>query len=234
MSDYLLNPITEHVSREHFFLMKIPTGEAQARVPAPFKVQEIARGTALFGIGIQRITGASFCRTPGFDKIYLTYAIQPRYDTGTASPRFSFFVYRIHTGSPVFLDGIERINHSPVYRRPGLDVAFDPDSQVLVARDDDGKILELRSTHPKPVYRQYTVWNQAAAHRDGRSYLQATEWTGEAFEHQISPDVGEICRHPLFGDQPVEGLGARAYHQLVMRPGSAATMTLYQPVAQGS
>jgi hypothetical protein len=232
MNSYLQNPVYERVITENLFLLKIPLEEAHRWVPKPFSVLEIGPGTAVLGIGLQKIADTSFCSSRDVDKIYIVYGIHARYDTGTASPRFAFYVHRMYASDSIFLDHIERINHSPVYRGKGLRFAYDPEAISLSAQDDDGMILTLRSTHPNPVFRKYTVWNHAAVMRNGIPYLQATEWKGEAFEHQNSPEVGEVFQHPLFAGLPVRGLGSQAYHQLVMRPNGEATMALFQPVCQ--
>lgn len=228
---HLRAPAVEEVDQESVFLFELDLEVARRRLPAHLTPMIVAPNRTLFGIGIQRIPRTRFCPITDIAKVYLVYAVQPRYDLGTATPRFCFYVPTIYVSPPAFRDEIRRIDKVEPFEGRGLRIDGDAAAAIGV-EDDAGPICNLRHTTPAPAFRRLGMWNQVRSVFHGDPYVQTTYWEGEGYEHAGTADVGEIHQHPLFGDLPVTGLAQRAYHQLFMRTGSQALVFMYTPVAE--
>lgn len=229
---YLREPAVEEVAQESVFLFRLPLDEARRLIPSHLTPLVVAPDTTLFGIGIQRIPRTRFCPITDIAKVYLVHAVHPRYDLGTATPRFCFYVPTIYVSPPAFRDEIRRIDKVEPFEGRGLRIGTDASARTITVEDDAGPICALRHTTPPPAFRRLGMWNQVRSMYRGSPYVQTTYWEGEGYEHSGTAEVGEIHQHPLFGDLAVTGLAARAYHQLFMRTGSQAVVFMYAPVAE--
>lgn len=229
-SIHLQRPVQEFIDFEAVFLFKAPAEAAAREVAAPCRVLEAAPGVALFGVGLQRIRRVSFGDLRDIHKLYTVWAVHPRYDLGTATPRFSFFVRHIYATPAAFEAQIDRINRDAPYGGGSLEMTIDEAALAIGAADADGPILELAIKTPPPAYRELEMWNQTRKRRPDGAFIQTTHWRGEGFEHTGAPEVGTLHPHPVFGSLDVRGLGSACYHQLIARPGAEAVMTLYAPV----
>jgi hypothetical protein len=231
---YLTGAVTEDIDFESLFFFRLPTTDAQAALPPELRALEIGPGSAILALGIQKLLRTTFSECLDIQKLYLGIAVRPRYDLGTATPRFAFFLPRMYTNKPVFSQQVSGVNRVPVHSGSGLEVRYDYDNFSVSARDQDGPLFKLGVTIPKPAFRKVDAWGQSHTVQNGVRFTQTTHWSGEAFESSGNPSVGELYEHPFFGGLHVSPLGQQCYHQMIMKPGVLGTMTLYRPVAQES
>jgi hypothetical protein len=233
VSAYLAHPVTESIDFELLMFLRIPSVEASPLLPPDLRVLEIAPDAAVLAVGVQRITSTSFSACRDVEKIYLGVGVQPRYDLGTATPRFALYLPRMYANQAEFNRQLSEINRVAVHDGEGLRIRYGREDGSVRAEDRDGPIFHLQLSTPKPVFRKAQVWTQCHTLVSGARCIQAAYWTGEAYEHAGSSEVGEIhAEHPLFEGLPARGAAGRAYHQMFMKPASCGLMTLYQPVVQ--
>jgi hypothetical protein len=225
---FLTDMVSEEIAREMLIFFRLRSAVALSVLPPGVRPLEVAPGTCLLAIGVQRLSGATFSNITNIGKIYLGIVIHPRLDLGLATPRFAVWSVVMTTDQPAFTAQLAEVDKVPTYASECLNVEFD--DRAVRARDAQGEIFSLALTTPTPVFRRFSIWGQVHTRLDGRRFLQANHWSGEAFEHTGTPEVGVVHPHPLFGSLYAPDIGRQAFHQMVMRPGSRATMQLYRPV----
>jgi hypothetical protein len=182
------------------FVFEVPTDGVLKSLPEGILPVEARPGVSMMFLGYNdylpgnTISGES---QPEFVEITRFFVVQPDLSVDMPLPRFTFFVDRIGSNNPVFVQQEKALLHLPTYLNTTMKVETNEARTNAIAIDDRGPIQSLINTHPAPMYRKDNFYGQYYTLDGDELWFGTFYWSGRACIHQRSGDAGGIHDHPF-------------------------------------
>lgn len=222
------------------FVFEIPTRDIEHVLPPGLRPFEARPGISLTFLGLNdynpgnTIAGQT---QPAFFEVTRFIMVHPDLGVDMPIPRFTFFVHRIGSNNPAFIEQERSALHLPSWYSPSLEV--EPADQHLGAtvRDKDGIVQTFRNTNPKLIWRDEEFYGQYYTVQDDQLWFGAWYWSGQAFIHQRRGDAGGAEEHPFLTEVEPRWPAAHArrpYMQIISKYDAPAIQVFYAPRCLGS
>lgn len=219
------------------FVFEIDTETAHANIPRETRLQpyEVRPGVSLIFLGYNDYNPGNIIQgeaQPAFKEITRVFMVQPNLSVSMPIPRFTFFVHRIASDNPAFIQQEIDWLHLPSYHTPTMRAESNEGKTDVRIMDDDGLIRELLNTHPNPTYQDDAFFGQYYSLQDGKLYFGVFYWAGKVCVHQRKGKAGGIYEHPFLTDMKQTfdaGKVGDCYMQLITAYDEPLVQRFYKP-----